>query len=202
MPQPGEIIYKTRDDARARGNGDGTAARSVADDLDYRFEAFAEGIAQAMSEYVREEISPLRRELDSLKFEVVALREERKLQRELEGLRLEVAEACKQVPNVPAIARDLKAETARLREELAATQKKLLRLRTDWSQTDYAVGELRKKTEAAAAASVEVEFESSSTHFQMKAAHPDAARALKEFAAEIVSGSADGTIWLPGAGTQ
>jgi hypothetical protein len=44
-----------------------------------------------------------------------------------------------------------------------------------------------------------MEFESrSSGRFQMKAAHPEAAKALKEFAAQIIDGGQDGTIWLPG----
>jgi hypothetical protein len=46
--------------------------------------------------------------------------------------------------------------------------------------------------------SVELEFDSRSSHFQMKANHPDAARALKEFATGIINGQADGTLWLPG----
>jgi hypothetical protein len=62
-----------------------------------------------------------------------------------------------------------------VRQELAATEKKLNRLRTDQSITDHALGELRKAATAARAASIEVEFESSTSHFQMKAAHPDAA---------------------------
>jgi ABC-type uncharacterized transport system substrate-binding protein len=32
----------------------------------------------------------------------------------------------------------------------------------------------------------------------MKATHPDAAKALKEFATGIINGQTDGTIWLPG----
>jgi hypothetical protein len=32
----------------------------------------------------------------------------------------------------------------------------------------------------------------------MKAAHPDAARVLKNFASQIINGEKDGTLWLPG----
>jgi hypothetical protein len=72
----------------------------------------------------------------------------------------------------------------------------------DQSITDYNFREMRKQMDASAGASVELEFESRSSHFQMKANHPDAARALKEFATGIINGQADGTIWLPGsAGT-
>jgi hypothetical protein len=66
----------------------------------------------------------------------------------------------------------------------------------------YELTQLRKQTQASGEASVELEFESRSAHFQMKATHPDAAKALKEFATGIINGQADGTLWLPGqAGT-
>jgi hypothetical protein len=154
---------------------------------------------KAAREQLERDDASMRRELELSKRELTVLREEVALERGLRDLRAEVEEARKAAPKFPAIARDLEAETARLRKELAAVKDRHTRLRADWSQTDYAVGELRKKTEAARAASIEVEFASSSTHFQMKASHPDAARALKEFAREIVNGKADGTIWLPGS---
>jgi hypothetical protein len=57
---------------------------------------------------------------------------------------------------------------------------------------------MRKQMNASAGASVELEFESRSSHFQMRATHPDAAKALREFATGIINGQADGTLWLPG----
>jgi hypothetical protein len=72
----------------------------------------------------------------------------------------------------------------------------------DQSITDYNFREMRKQMDASAGASIELEFESQSSHFQMKAAHPAAAAALKQFAAKIINGQVDGTVWLPGpAGT-
>jgi hypothetical protein len=47
-------------------------------------------------------------------------------------------------------------------------------------------------------AAIEMEFESTHSHFQVKASHPAAAAALKKFAAQIIDGSRDGTVWLPG----
>jgi hypothetical protein len=57
---------------------------------------------------------------------------------------------------------------------------------------------MRKQVDASAGASIEMEFESRSAHFQVRAAHPDAARALKDFAGQIIDGQRDGTLWLPG----
>jgi chromosome segregation ATPase len=133
----------------------------------------------------------------------------RDLRRELRDLRNEVAEARKQVPKLPAIVAgfdarqaDLEAEQIRFERELAKTKDRLGKMRVDQSITSYNLAELRKQTQASAGASVELEFESRSSHFQKKATHPDAARALKKFAAEIISGQGDGTLWLPGpAGT-
>jgi chromosome segregation ATPase len=158
---------------------------------------------KAAREQLERDDASTRRELELSKRELAVLQKEIGFERELRDLHSEVEEARKQVPKVPAIASRLEAEQTALRKELAAVKDQHTRLRSDWSQTDYAVGELRKEATAAKAASIEVEFASSSTHFQMKAAHPDAARALKEFAAEIINGEADGTIWLPGsAGAQ
>jgi hypothetical protein len=123
-------------------------------------------------------------------------------------LRDEVADARKQVAKLPAIAaqfdaeqKRLKAKQVRLEAELATTQDKLGKLRVNQSLTDYAVREMRKQVDAAAGASVEVEFANQSTHFQMKATHPAAAEALGRFALEVVNRQADGreTIWIPNA---
>jgi hypothetical protein len=94
--------------------------------------------------------------------------------------------------------KQLKAKQARLEHELAMTKDKLGKLRVNQSITDYNLGEMRKQMAASAGASVELEFESRSSHFQMKATHPDTARALKEFAGQIIDGQRNGTLWLPG----
>jgi hypothetical protein len=154
---------------------------------------------KAAREQLERDDASTRRELELCKRELALLQKEIGLERELRALHEDVAAAKAEIPKLPAIAAQLEAGQKRLREELATVKDKHARLRTDWSTTDYALGELRKEVTAARAASIEVEFESSSTHFQMKATHPAAAAALKQFAAEIVSGSADGTIWLPGS---
>jgi chromosome segregation ATPase len=203
LEEKGALIYKTRDDALVPRTADTLPTRSaVPRDLDDRFEAFEQAIGEAMSEYFHEEIGPLKRELESLRFEVAALREERQLQRELEGLRGEVKASRAEIPKLPAIASHLEAETARLRRELDALKDRHVRLRTDWSQTNHGLGELRKKTEAAAraAAPVEMEIETSMSRFSVNI-HPDAAAALRAFAeAELIDVNAMSL--LPSAGTQ
>jgi predicted nuclease with TOPRIM domain len=125
------------------------------------------------------------------------------LQRGLRDLRDEVEEAREQVPKIPAIAdrltaeqKHLEAEQARLERELAKTKDRISKMRADQSIMSYRLDELRKQTEASSAASIEMEFESRHSRFQMKAVHPEAAKALKEFATQIINGQ-DGTIWLP-----
>jgi predicted nucleic acid-binding Zn-ribbon protein len=141
-----------------------------------------------------------------LRRELTVLRQEVGVERGLKDLRREVAKAQRQIPELPAIAaqfdaeqKHLKAKQALLEHELAMTKDKLGKLRVDQSITDYNLREMRKQVDASAGASVELEFENRSSHFQMKATHPDAARALKEFAMGIINGQADGTIWLPGS---
>jgi hypothetical protein len=109
------------------------------------------------------------------------------------------------VPKLPAIAarfdarqEDLEAEQTRLQRELAKTKDRLGKMRVDQSIANYNLAQLQKQAQASGEASIEMEFESRSSRFQMKATHPDAARALKEFATGIINGQADGTVWLPG----
>jgi hypothetical protein len=143
-------------------------------------------------------IELLQRELKLLQHEFICLREDFALARKLHDLHSEVEEARRQVPKVPAIeARqtDLEAEQTRLEREL---KDKLGKMRVDQSIAGYNLAQLQKQAKASGEASIEIEFESRSNRFQMRAAHPDAARALKEFATGIINGQADGTIWLPG----
>jgi hypothetical protein len=147
----------------------------------------------------------IRRELELLQREFRVLQKEVALERGLKALREEVETARAEVPKLPAIAarfdaeqKHLKAKQARLEHELAMAKDKLGKLRVNQSITDYKLGEMRKQMDASAGASIEMEFESQRTHFQMKATHPDAARALKDFATGIINGQADGTVWLPG----
>jgi hypothetical protein len=141
-----------------------------------------------------------------LRRELTVLRHEVGVERGLRDLRRQVVAAQKAVPNMPAIVAesisDLEGKQARLERELAKTKERVSRMRVDQSLTTYGLAELRKQAQASSEASIEMEFESRSSHFQMKATHPDAARALKEFATGIINGQTDGTLWLPGqAGT-
>jgi hypothetical protein len=95
--------------------------------------------------------------------------------------------------------KQLKAKQARLERELDATKDKFGKLRVDQSITDYELREMRKQAKASSEASIEMEFETKSSRFAMKAVHPDAARALKDFAGQIIDGQRDGTLWLPRA---
>jgi peptidoglycan hydrolase CwlO-like protein len=122
----------------------------------------------------------------------------RDLRRELHDLQSEVAEARKQVPKLPAIVDEFDAGQTDLEAENRELKDKFGKLRVQQSITNYELRELRKQAQASAGASIEMEFESRSAHFQMKATHPDAAKALKEFATGIINGQADGTLWLPG----
>jgi hypothetical protein len=86
--------------------------------------------------------------------------------------------------------------------ELAKTKERVSRMKVEQSLFSYSIAELEKQMKTSKEASIEIEFEStnsiSSSRFQLKAIHPDAAKALKEFAAQIIDGQRDGTIWLPG----
>jgi hypothetical protein len=93
---------------------------------------------------------------------------------------------------------DVEDKQARLERELAKTKDRLGKMRVNQSISDYKLSEMSKQMDASSKASVEMEFESTSSRFQMRAAHPDAAKALKEFATQIIDGQRDGTIWLPG----
>jgi chromosome segregation ATPase len=147
----------------------------------------------------------VKRELKLLRHEFICLREDVALARALHDLHSEVVEARKQVPKLPAIVAgfdarqaDLEAEQAHLERELAKVKDRVGKVRVDQSIANYNLAQLQKQTQASGEASIEMEFESRSAHFQMKATHPDAARALKDFATGIINGQKDGTLWLPG----
>jgi hypothetical protein len=91
--------------------------------------------------------------------------------------------------------RHFKAEQDRLERELAKAKDRIGKLSVDQSLTDYHLGEMRKQAKAASASSIEMEVETKSTHFQMRATHPDAARALRDFASQIIRNQ-DGTLLL------
>jgi chromosome segregation ATPase len=170
--------------------------------IDKRLRALDDAIGEFTAQYVGEKVNPLKCEIEFLRRELAVLRQEVAVERGLKDLREEVKTARAEVPKVPAIAAQLEAEQARLAGELRKVTARLGRLRVEQGIDAYNIEQLEKRVRASAEASVEMEFESRSTHFQMRAAHPEAARALKEFAAELIDRQADGTLWLPGsAGT-
>jgi hypothetical protein len=148
---------------------------------------------KAAREQLERDDASMRRELELSKRELTVLREEVALERGLRDLRSEVEETRRQLPKLPAIVSRLEAEQTRLRQEFAATKDKLARLRTDQSITDYGLPQLRKKTEAAAKAAVQVDVEFETARFTTTL-HPDAAEALRRFAAEVVDAE---QVWLP-----
>jgi hypothetical protein len=177
--------------------------------IDYRLEAFARTTETAVGQVVGEiraqarehcerEVGIVKRELELTRRELTVLRHEVGVERGLRELRRQVVAAQKAVPKLPEIEARLEAKQACLEHELAMTKDKLGKLRVNQSVADYELREMRKQMNASAGASVELEFESRSAHFQMKATHPDAARALKDFATGIINGQKDGTLWLPG----
>jgi chromosome segregation ATPase len=160
---------------------------------------------RAICERLEQGDAAIRRELELSKRELTLLQKEIGLERGLRALHDEVATARLEIPNLPAIEarlsaeqKHLEAEQARLESALAKVKDQLGKARVDQSIMSYELAELRKQAEVSGEASIEMEFESRHSHFQMKAAHPEAAKALKEFAAQIVNGQ-DGTIWLPGS---
>jgi hypothetical protein len=205
------LVYKTHDDARV-ADDDSSSRRAAAKSeltwwewtdqrINSHLKAFAEEAAEGMAEFIGRKLDPIKRELRELELlrrEFTILQHEVGVERGLRDLCAEVAEARKQIPQYDAEQKQLKAKQARLEHELAMTKDKLGKLRVDQSLTDYHLREMRKQVDASAGASVELEFEGRSAHFQMKATHPDAAKALKEFAGQIIDGQRDGTLWLPG----
>jgi chromosome segregation ATPase len=147
----------------------------------------------------RDEVDVVKRDLEIMRREFAALREEVKLERSLRDLRAEVEEAQQQLPKFPAIASRLEAEQSRLREELDATR---TRMRANQSIAEYGISKLRNETAKAtrAAASVEMKLESKSSRFMMRDIDPAAAEALREFATQIVSARGKGGFIFP-AGT-
>jgi hypothetical protein len=200
-----EIIYKTNHDAAvgsspARSTSAGAELpwwQWVDERLESCLEANNEGVGVALAEYCAQEIAPLKRELELLQREVTQLREQVGLERGLRDLRTQVEVARAQVPKIPEIAARLEREQGRLQRELESTQQKLKRTRVDQRIADYQLNKLREATEARSAA-VEMKLETSISSFTMRDIHPDAASALKNFAAETFKKE---TLWVFPAGS-
>ena len=162
---------------------------------DFVFEVVGEALGHSMRdlrEPLEREDNAIRRELELVRRELAALREEVGLERGLRDLRDEVETARKQVPKVPAIAERLRAEAsiarvdvgveqAKLRRDLDATKRAVTVLRARHATLDHTVSELRSVQPS------EVEFQSSTERVVIRSQiHPDAARALREFAAIVL----------------
>jgi hypothetical protein len=134
---------------------------------------------------------PVERELKLLRQEFTVLREQVGIERGLKRLRKEVETARAQVPDLPAIEkrvnRDnvrLQAELAKVRGELVETKKRFDKLRVEQSVMGY-----KMEQELAASKvvpSTKMVLETSSTRFVMQNIHPEAAKTLRQFAAEVI----------------
>jgi hypothetical protein len=91
---------------------------------------------------------------------------------------------------------------ARLEHEIKTTREKLKRVRVDQSIANHSLSKLREQSEARSTA---LELKVERTSFEMQV-HPDAAAALRKFAAETLESTRrDEKIWIfdpgPAAGT-
>jgi hypothetical protein len=217
------IVHKTRDNARVEPEPESReTARStkpvqppevaanetvvwwqwVQEHVDSSLAEFGEKVATSVAEfsvgYVADKVDPLKRELELLRRELAVVKTELNIRM----LQDEVKAARAAIPSVAAFEEQLTAKQERLDKdqgqlayELGELKNKFGKLRVDQSTTDYNLRQMRKQTGANNAASVEMEVETQSTHFQMRATHPAAARALRDFARQII-GNQDGTLLL------
>jgi chromosome segregation ATPase len=157
-----------------------------------RKELESAGDARALAhDAMARELAATKRELELLKQEFVILREQVGLAEGLRSLRTEVEDARAQMPQIPATVTRLEAAQMHLEREVDKTKNRLAKARVDQSMTTYQLGELRKELDAkvkAATAAVELKLEQT-TSFEMRALHPDAAAALKQFAREVIDGT-------------
>jgi chromosome segregation ATPase len=145
----------------------------------------------ARADAMARELAATKRELELLKQQFVILREQVGLADGLRSLRTEVEDARAQMPQIPATVTRLEAAQMDLEREVDKTKNRLAKARVDQSMTTYKLGELRKELDAkvkAATAAVELKLEQT-TSFEMRALHPDAAAALKQFAREVIDGT-------------
>jgi hypothetical protein len=213
----GAVIASERKDMRATVKREGDAIKG---ELELRAREFSVSLHEQVLECgraLREEAKPAREhqeekdalaryEIGVVRRELAMLREEMALERGFQALKAEIATAKSEIPRLPEIEARvdakqsrLAAEQARLKAELAKQKDRIGKLRVDQMVADCQLTELRKQTQASTESSISMEFESRSAHFQMKAAHPGAARALKNFATQIIDGHHDGTLWIPGS---
>jgi chromosome segregation ATPase len=197
-----ELVFKAIDDAIAPTEHRTAAGSSelpwwewVDQRLDARLEAHGEETGTAIADFCGPQFAALKRQIQLLEREVTQLREQVALERGLRDLRTEVEVARAEVPKLPAIAARLERGQARLERELETTQQKLKRTRVDQRIADHQLTKLREATEQRAA-SVEMKFETTVSSFRMHEIHPDAARAMKNFADAALKAAPK---WAPSA---
>jgi hypothetical protein len=204
-----KLVYKTRDDARAPEPRETARSTEVThrawgqlvdDRIAHERERLCKGIGEFAAQYVAERVDPLKRELELTRRELDVVR----MELNIKALQEEVRAARAKIPNLAAVEarfdaenKRLKAKQADLERELAKTTERVSKMRVDQALADSSIRELRKQAEANSTASVELEVETRSTHFAMRATHPAAARALKDFASQIIRGH-DGKLLISG----
>lgn len=199
-----EVVYKTHvpDDA------DALAAPIVAkpwwewvqEHVDHRLEAFGEAVGEVIGtetqetrEAMKQENRDLKRELKLLRREFNTLREEVGLERGLRDLRSEIVKAHRQVPKIPAIESRLRAEATISRVDMDT---KIVALQRELETAKRTVSALKARQSnfnfnlerwLTGSQTSEVEYESSSKRILFRQrVHPDAAQALREFAAQVI----------------
>jgi hypothetical protein len=121
------------------------------------------------------------------------LRGELGVARSLTALHGEVEAALAEVPKIPAIVSQMRAEVAiarvdadnkiaALQRELNATKERLSKARVEQSITNYNLAELQR----AQASKVEIQIETSTTLFAMRGLDPQAAETLRAFAEQCL----------------
>lgn len=164
--------------------------------------------AAATRERLEQEDAVTRYEIGLVRRELAMLREELGLERGLKTLHEEIATARAEIPKVSAIEARIDAEQSRLEaeqerlgRELAKTKERLSKLRVNQSIADYKISGLGKQIAAPKAPVVALEVETSVSRFVLRDIHPDAAQALRDFAAQVIDARDGAPIWLSPAGS-
>jgi hypothetical protein len=148
--------------------------------------------SKELHDAITREFAATKCELELLKQEFVILREQVGLAEGLRSLRTEVDDARARMPQIPATVTRLEAAQMHLEREVDKTKNRLAKARVDQSMTRptswaSCARNWMPRVKAATAA-VELKLEQT-TSFEMRALHPEAAAALKQFAREVIDGT-------------
>jgi hypothetical protein len=206
------IIHKVHDNAHVADNAGASMERTlpartnskqswwewVDERIEQHLEPLNEVIGQAMAEYVGKKVDPIKRELELTRRELDVLR----MEINVKALQEEVRTARAEIPSLAAVeARfdvrqaDVEGKQARLERELTKTKERVSKMRVDQSIADYSISQLEKAASASKATAVVMELETSTARFALRGIHPDAAKALREFASQVVDAEDGGAIW-------